>query len=101
MVRPRKRRFLRHQPNAFYFKPRGVPLRALEEIALSPEEWESLKLCDEEGLVQKKAAQKMGISQPTLQRTLSLARQKVAQALAQGMAIRIEKRANLQKNPHS
>jgi predicted DNA-binding protein (UPF0251 family) len=65
----------------------------LDEILLSPEEWESLKLCDEEGLTQGKASKKMGVSQPTLHRALSSARRKVAQALTHGMAIRIEKRA--------
>lgn len=92
MVRPRKPRFLRYQPKVFYFKPRGIPLRFLEEVILSPDEWEALKLHDTEGLKQQEAAKKMKISQPTFQRTLSSAYEKVADALVKGKAIRIEKR---------
>ena len=92
MVRPRKPRFLRYRPNVFYFKPRGVPLRFLEEVILSPAEWEALKLHDAEGLEQRKAAKKMGISQPTFQRTLEAAYKKIVEALVAGKAIRIEER---------
>lgn len=92
MVRPRKPRFLRYRPNVFYFKPRGVPLRFLEEVVLSPDEWEALKLHDAEGLKQREAAKRMKISQPTFQRTLNSAYKKLAEALAKGKAIRIEER---------
>jgi len=92
MVRPRKPRFLRYRPKAFYFKPRGVPLRFLEEVVLSPEEWEALKLHDAEGLDQQEAAKRMKISQPTFQRTLNFAHKKLAEALSEGKAIRIEER---------
>ena len=89
MPRPKKPRRLRYHPSAYYFKPRGVPLRSLEEIALLPDEWEALKLCDADGLKQEEAARKMNISQPTLQRILSSARQKIARALVAGKAIKI------------
>jgi len=62
----------------------------LEEAVLLPDEWEAVKLCDADGLKQEEAARKMGISQPTLQRTLARARGKIAQALVEGKAIRIE-----------
>jgi predicted DNA-binding protein (UPF0251 family) len=90
MPRPRKPRRLRYHPNAYYFKPRGVPLRMLEEVILLPDEWEALKLCDADGLKQEEAARKMNVSQPTLQRALATAREKVAAALVEGRAIRIE-----------
>lgn len=92
MVRPRKPRFLRYRPKAFYFKPRGIPLRFLEEVALSPDEWEALKLHGAEGLKQREAAKRMKISQPTFQRTLNAAYKKIATALTEGKAIRIEER---------
>lgn len=91
MPRPRKPRRLRYRPNTYYFKPRGVPLRMLEEVILLPDEWEALKLCDADGLKQEEAAKKMNVSQPTLQRALATAREKVATALVDGKAIRIEK----------
>lgn len=92
MVRPRKPRLLRHRPSAYYFKPRGIPLRRLEEVVLLPDEWEAVKLCDADGLKQEEAARKMKVSQPTLQRTLASAREKIAKALVESKAIRIEER---------
>ncbi len=62
----------------------------LAEVVLLPDEWEAVKLCDADGLKQEEAARKMNISQPTLQRTLACARGKIAQALVEGKAIRIE-----------
>ena len=89
MPRPRKRRWVMGEPSVAYFKPQGVPLRALDETVLSVEEYEALRLSDLEGLTQEEAAKKMGISQPTFFRLLSSARKKVSEALIKGKAIRI------------
>lgn len=67
-------------------------MRFLEEVVLSPEEWEALKLHDVKGLKQREAAKRMKISQPTFQRTLNAAHKKIAGALVEGKAIRIEER---------
>ena len=83
---------MRFQPNVYYFKPQGIPLRFLEEIILLPDELETLKLYEVDGLEQIKAAQKMKISQPTFARTLESAQKKVAQAIIKGKAIRIEQK---------
>ncbi|OGD84568.1 hypothetical protein A2165_02590 [Candidatus Curtissbacteria bacterium RBG_13_40_7] len=91
MPRPRKPRCLRFQPDVYYFKPRGIPLRILEEVQLLPEELEALKLSEVDGLEQLIAAKRMKISQPTFARILSSAHQKTANALVTGKAIRIEK----------
>ena len=91
MPRPKIRRRVQFNPRVFYFKPRGVPLRALSEIALAPDEVEALKLYEVDGFDQITAAQKMKISQPTFARILNNAHQKVAGALIKGKAIRIEK----------
>lgn len=82
---------MRFKPNVYYFKPRGIPLRELEEIILLPDELEALKLHDVDGLEQIQAADKMKISQPTFGRILNQAYKKVAQAIIQGKAIRIDK----------
>lgn len=89
MPRPRIRRCLRFNPKVYYFKPRGIPLRMLEEVVLEPDELEALKLHDADGLEQTKAASKMKISQPTFARTLDRAYKKIADALIFGKAIRI------------
>ena len=91
MVRPLKRRLVRFNPLVTYFKPRAVPISILEEVDLSVDELESLRFCDLKNLDQVEAAKKMKISQSTLQRILSSAHQKVADALIKGKAIRINK----------
>ncbi len=90
MVRPRKCRMVFAEPGVTYFKPRGVPLVELDEVELSVEEFEALRLKDLEGKEQTKAAKAMGISQPTLNRLLSSARKKIAEALVEGKAIMIK-----------
>jgi len=93
MVRPFKRRFVRFNPDVVYFKPRAIPLSMLEEVDLSIDGLEALRLCDYKNLEQTEAAEKMRISQSTLQRILSSARQKVAEALIEGKAIKIKKKS--------
>ena len=89
MVRPFKRRRIDIDLEATYFKPRAIPLSELEEVALGIDELEALRLCDYNGLGQTEAAKKMNVSQSTLQRILTNARQKTAEALSQSKAIRI------------
>jgi len=62
----------------------------LEEIVLSKEEMEAVKLKDFDGLEQTEAAEKMNTSQSTFQRILSSARIKIAEAIVKGKALRIE-----------
>ncbi|MHB8780155.1 MAG: DUF134 domain-containing protein [Candidatus Geothermincolia bacterium] len=90
MARPLKTKLVRATPRVDYFKPRGIPVDALQEILLTMEELETLRLVDSEGLYQEEAARVMGISRPTLQRLLTAARSKVAEALLRGKALRIE-----------
>jgi len=77
-------------PDVTYFKPAGIPLKALKEVRLSVEEAEAIRLRDLEGLEQEQGAEKMNISRPTFQRVLASARQKMADALLNGRAIRID-----------
>ena len=90
MVKPKKCRMVSSLPNVTYFKPAGIPLRFLNEVCLSVEEAEALRLKDLEGLEQVEGAVSMGVSRPTFQRVLSSARKKVADALLNGKAIKIE-----------
>jgi len=92
MPRPRIPRCVRFNPDVYYFKPQGIPLRMLEEVALRADELEALKLYDVDGLEQIKAAEKMKISQPTFARILDSAYKKIADALIKGKAIKIEKK---------
>lgn len=88
--RPVKWRRVNLLPRAIYFKPTAVPLYMLEEVQLAVEELEALRLKELEGLEQEECAQQMNISRPTFQRILNSARRKVADALINGKAIKIE-----------
>ena len=90
MPRPIKCRRVDYVPEVIYFKPAGIPMRALEEVCLSVEEAEAIRLKDIERLEQEQCAEKMNVSRPTFQRVLASARQKIADALLNGKAIRIE-----------
>ncbi|MBS3089161.1 DUF134 domain-containing protein [Candidatus Pacearchaeota archaeon] len=90
MVRPRLCRRVRFNPDVTYFKPRGIPLTELEETILNVDEFEAVRLKDLEGLEQEECAKKMNISQPTFHRMVISARKKIADAIVNGKAIRIE-----------
>jgi len=55
-----------------------------EQIIMTPDEYEALRLVDYEGLLQEEAAQRMGVSRGTVWRCLDNARKKVATVLAEG-----------------
>jgi predicted DNA-binding protein (UPF0251 family) len=76
-------------PRCSYFKPAGVPLSHLEEVTLSVDELEALRLADLEGLYQEAAAARMEVSRPTFARIVEASRRKVAEALVHGRALRI------------
>ncbi len=88
-MRPIKKRLVKFDPEVTYFKPRAVPLSELKEVDLGFDELEALRLCDLGNLDQIEAAKKMKISQSTLQRILTSAHEKIADALIKGKAIRI------------
>ncbi len=90
-----RRRFRRRVSFDFsetYFKPRGIPLSSLQEVNISDEELETLRLRYIENIDQEKAAQMMGISQSQYQRDLSSVLQKISFALINGQAINIKRR---------
>ena len=65
--------------------PRVPGRMAVVELAL--DELEAMRLCDLLGLDQEEAGRRMGISRGTVQRLLSSARRKVADALIYGKAL--------------
>jgi len=90
MPRPIKWRRVDSIPSVTHFKPAGIPLYSLEEVNLTVEEVEAIRLKDLEGLEQEECAQRMRISRPTFHRVLESARRKLADAMLNGKAIRIE-----------
>jgi predicted DNA-binding protein (UPF0251 family) len=98
MGRPKKSRAVGCVPGADYFKPRGIPTCQLEEERLSLDELEALRLADGDAFYHNEAAQRMRISRATFGRILREARRKVASAILQGKALRIEKSGKKEKN---
>lgn len=90
MSRPLCRRRIAGPPEVAVFKPAGIPMRSLDQSVLTYDEFEALRLADRQGLYQDEAAQRMGISRPTFSRIIAEARRKIATALVDGMALKIE-----------
>lgn len=92
MIIPRGRnpRTIRCDPTHTYFKPRGIPLSEIvDDVTITLEELEAIRLTDLESLSQQEAGEKMNISQSTISRHLVAAHNKIAKALVLGLAIRI------------
>lgn len=90
MPRPRCRRNIGFLPSVTYFKPAGVRMAELGEVVIPHDEVEAIRLKDLLGLPQDEAAQQMNISQPTFHRLLLSAHEKMADAVINGKALRIE-----------
>lgn len=99
MARPLKCRRVDCDVPARYFKPQGIPLYALEEIELALDEVEAMRLTDVDGLYQAEAAERMGVSRQTLGAIVARAHEKVARAILEGKALRIEDKAAAAMNP--
>jgi len=61
----------------------------LEESELSLEEFEAIRLVDFKQVPQIEAGKQMEVSQPTFSRILASARKKIADAIINGKAIKI------------
>lgn len=90
MARPFCCRLIATSPGCRLFKPAGIPARELEETVLLLDELEALRLADLEGLYQEEAALRMNVSRQTFGRIIESGRKKIARALVEGLAIRIE-----------
>lgn len=90
-MRQRCRRRLGFNFNEIYFKPRGIPLRELNELSITDEELETIRLRYIKKMDQEEAAKKMGISQSQYQRDLTSVLTKITKALIEGYAINIKR----------
>ncbi len=90
MARPKCCRRISEQPACSVFKPAGIPISVLDEVVLSMDEFEAIRLADLHGLYHEQAAERMNVSRQTFGRIVESARRKIAQALSKGLALRIE-----------
>jgi predicted DNA-binding protein (UPF0251 family) len=89
MARPLNKRQIGRGLKERAFKPQGVPMTDLDEVELTLDGLEALRLADLEGLYQEEAAERMGVSRATFARVLTAARKAVADALVHGKAMEI------------
>ena len=90
MPRPLKTRRIGCKPNSNYFKPRGIPVADLGEVVLTMDELEAVRLADFEGIYQEAAAKRMNVSRQTFGNIIKSAHHKIAEALVNAKALRIE-----------
>jgi len=90
MPRPQDNRIVHEPPLFSEFKPMGVRGRNLEQIQLTLDEFEALRLADYMGLMHAEAADEMEISRSTFTRLIEKARKKIADFLIQGKLLTIE-----------
>ena len=90
MVRPQKKRVVKYKSSVSFFKPRGIPMLELEEVCLTVDELESIRLSDLVGLSHEDGGKQMNVSRATFGRILQKARNKIADALIRGKAIKVD-----------
>jgi uncharacterized protein len=91
MVRPKRCRKIFQEPQIRCFKPDlDGAADQIKSIEITVDEFEAIRLKDYQNIKQKKAAEIMGVSQPTFHRILNLARGKIAKALVEGKIIKIK-----------
>lgn len=90
MPRPCKCRRVGASPQSRYFKPRGIPITELNEVVLKIDEYEAVRLADLEEQYQENAAEKMGISRQTFGNIIMSAHKKIADAIINAKALKIE-----------
>ena len=89
-MRPKKIRWIKYLPRERCFKPLCKPLNKLEGVYLTIDEFEAIRLSCLEGFRQIDAAKLMKVSRPTFSRIETSAHKKIADALVNIKAIRIE-----------
>ena len=89
MSRPKCHRNIGLMPENNYFCPKGATVPPNDEVHLSLDEFEAVRLAYYEGMYHEQAAAMMGISRPTFGRIMESAHNKIADFLVNGKALRI------------
>ena len=90
MPRPKCCRQIGAMPGKTCFQPEGAASSSFDEVLLTLDEYEAIRLADLEGLYQEQAASRMNISRQTFGRIIEAAHRKVADILVNGKTLRIE-----------
>ena len=89
-MRPKKTRWVKCEPGERCFRPQCKPLSELEGVNMTLDEFEVIRLSHLEGLDQEKIAKMMKVHRSTISRILNSAYKKIADAIVNIKAIRIE-----------
>ena len=89
-MRPKKTRWVKCDPSERCFKPQPKTVQRNEDIVLSLDEFEAIRLLDYEGFSQLQAAKEMRVHRSTVSRIAAVARNKIAKALVQIKTLKIE-----------
>jgi Predicted DNA-binding proteins len=89
MARPVKCRKVCLLPKCDSFRPVGSGTKG-EEVRLTVDEYETLRLIDYEGMNQEEAASLMEVARTTVQQIYSQARFKLSKMLVEGLPLEIE-----------
>jgi predicted DNA-binding protein (UPF0251 family) len=90
MARPPCCRRIAAMPIAAAFGPVSALARAPDQVVVTLDEFEAVRLADLEELYQERAAERMGVSRPTFSRIIESAHRKIAEALVSGKGLKIE-----------
>ncbi len=88
MARPTKCRRVCKTPQSLVFSPESPS--AQRQIILTVDEYEAIRLIDRSGLSQEECSAQMGVSRTTVQKIYDTARKKLAEAVVDGLTLRIE-----------
>jgi len=90
MPRPKRHRIVLSPPVSKGYSPIGKSVDQSQQLLLSLEEYESIRLCDYDMLNHSEACKLMDVSRATFARIYESARRKVAKAFAEGSSILFE-----------
>ncbi|HPF87791.1 MAG TPA: DUF134 domain-containing protein [Candidatus Limiplasma sp.] len=90
MPRPRKRRNVCCLPQYSEFAPVGEDGTKSEIVVMTVDEYEAIRLIDNEGFSQEECSDYMNVARTTAQQIYASARKKIAHALVDGLPIKIE-----------
>ncbi|MDE5859222.1 MAG: DUF134 domain-containing protein, partial [Oscillospiraceae bacterium] len=88
MPRPKRKRTVCSEPDYVCFRPDGIP--PTEEVILSIDEFETVRLVDYEKKTHEEAAKRMNISRTTVTEIYETARYKISDSLVNGKRLAIE-----------
>ncbi len=90
MSRPRKCRKVCRLPKIKRFIPEGCGRENSETVVLTVDEYETIRLIDQESFTQEACGSYMNIARTTVQQMYNRARKKLAFALVNGLVLKIE-----------